>query len=119
MFDVKDTDMFDLEEEVFDTIIDRDIFFSGNISFAKPFMIRGKVNGKIDAVSDLVIEKDAKVEADINVNRVLVRGYVKGNIHAKELVFISSTGSVDGDITSLQVVLEPGSTFTGKCTMEK
>ncbi|MBR7064301.1 MAG: polymer-forming cytoskeletal protein [Treponema sp.] len=119
MFDAKETDLFDLEEEVFDTIIEQGITFSGNITFAKPFMIRGKIKGKIDTTSDLVIEEGAEVEADIKVDRILVKGKVKGNINAKKIVFISSSGSVDGDITSAQVVLEQGSIFTGKCTMEK
>jgi len=44
---------------------------------------------------------------------------VKGNVAAKKMVFVTASGSLDGDITAEQVVLEPGSTFTGKCTMVK
>ena len=117
MFDVKDTDLFDLEEEDFDTIIASDITFSGNIRFTKPFMIRGKVSGSIDSTSDLVIDTDAVVKAEISAGRVLVRGRVDGNIVAKDMVFVSSSGFVSGDITSGQVVLEPGSRFSGRCTM--
>ena len=119
MFDVKDTDFFDLEEESFDTVIEPDIVFTGNIRFAKPFMIRGKVKGKIDATSDLVVDSGAAVEADIKADRVLIRGSVKGNVTAKKLVFVTATGSLNGDIVSEQVVLEPGSAFSGKCTMVK
>jgi cytoskeletal protein CcmA (bactofilin family) len=46
-----------------------------------------------------------------------VRGKVEGNIKAKKLVFVTANGSVIGDISSAQVVLEPGSTFTGRCVM--
>ncbi len=119
MFDVKESDFFDLEDEAFDTIIEKGIKFTGNIKFVKPFMIRGKVNGKIDATSDLVIDKCSEVNADINAVRILVKGKVHGNVSGKDLIFITSTGSVDGDITSRQIVLEPGSTFTGRCTMIK
>jgi cytoskeletal protein CcmA (bactofilin family) len=119
MFDVKDTDLFDLEEESFDTVIEPDITFTGNIRFAKPFMIRGKVKGNIDASSDLVVDSSAVVEADIKADRVLIKGKVKGNVAAKKMVFVTATGSLDGDITSEQVVLEPGSIFSGRCTMVK
>lgn len=119
MFDVKEADFFDIEDEAFDTIIESGIKFTGNIKFVKPFMIRGKVNGRIDATSDLVVDTGAEVNADINAFRVLIKGIVHGNINAKKMVFVSSSGSLDGDITSEQVVLEPGSTFTGKCTMIK
>ncbi len=117
MANVNDFDLFDLEEEDFDTILASDIAFSGNIKFAKPFMIRGTVSGSIDATSDLVVDTGAVVHAGISATKVLVRGEVVGDITARDMIFISSTGSVRGDILSKQVVLEPGSKFSGKCTM--
>ena len=116
MFDVKETDLFELEDEDFDTVMESDIKFSGSIKFTKPFLIRGTVNGTISATSDLVIDTMAKVKADIETNRVLIKGIVTGNIIGKKIVYVTSTGSVEGDITAAQVVLEPGSSFTGKCT---
>ncbi|MBR0031237.1 MAG: polymer-forming cytoskeletal protein [Treponema sp.] len=122
MFDTKDVDLFDLEEDDFDTVLADDIVFSGNIKFTKPFMIRGKVFGSINATSDLVVDSGAEVRLDADgvvADRILVRGRVEGNIVAKKLVFVASTGSVKGDITASQVVLEPGSMFSGRCTMTK
>lgn len=119
MTEVKDTDLFDLEDEDFDTILASDISFHGNIKFAKPFMIRGKVDGSIEATSDLVVDTNSVVKAGISASRVLVRGKVEGNINAQNLVFVTSSGSVSGDISSRQVVLEPGSYFSGRCTMIK
>ena len=75
------------------------------------------MDGSILATSDLVVDTQAVVKADIVAQRVLVRGKVTGNIEAKGLVFVTSEGSVTGDITSEKVVLEPGSVFTGRCTM--
>ena len=119
MFDVKETDYFDIEDDTFDTVLEPGIRFTGNIKFIKPFMIRGKGNGKIDATSDLVIDSCSEVNADINAVRVLIKGKVHGNVTARDLVFVSATGILDGDITSKRVVLEPGSTFSGRCTMVK
>lgn len=119
MFDVKEVDYFDCEDESFDTILEPNITFKGNIKFSKPLMIRGKITGKIDSTSDLVVDKDAVLNANVDALRVLVKGKVTGNIYAKDLVFVASTGNVEGDITAKQVVLEPGSTFSGKCTMIK
>jgi len=119
MFDVKDTDFFDLEDDAFDTIVEDDISFTGNIKIKKTFMIRGKVNGNIDSEGDLVIDSDAIVNANISAERVLIRGQVKGNVIGNKLIFVTSSGTLDGDITTGKVVLEPGCTFTGKCTMVK
>jgi cytoskeletal protein CcmA (bactofilin family) len=117
MFDVKDTDFFDLEDEAFDTIVENDITFVGNIKIEKTFMIRGQVTGNIDSISDLVIDSNAVVNADITADRILIKGKVKGNVVAKSLVFVTSSGVLDGDITTKKVVLEPGCKFSGKCTM--
>ncbi len=116
MFDIKDIAQFE-DEEDFDTIMASDIKFSGVIKFSKPFMIKGIMNGSIDATSDLLIDTQCVVNADIVAERILIRGKVKGNITGKKLVYVTSTGSVEGDIDSAQVVLEPGSHFSGKCTM--
>lgn len=117
MFTAKDGDFFELEEEDFDTVLADDISFDGKIQFAKPFMIKGTVSGIIEATSDLVVDSQSLVTADITANRVLVKGRVEGNITAQNLVFVTQSGIVHGDITAKQVVLEPGSSFTGRCVM--
>ena len=117
MFDVKDSDFFDMEDDAFDTIVEDDISFNGSIKMQKPFLIRGKITGKIETQSDLVIDTNAVVEADIKADRVLIRGKVKGNVIGNKLIFITASGSLDGDITTGKVVLEPGCIFTGKCSM--
>ena len=119
MFDLKDGTPFETEEEEFDTVMASDISFTGTIRFAKPFMIKGKMSGKIEATSDLFIDTAAEVNALIKADRVLVRGKVQGNIRGEKLVYVTSSGSVNGDIVSAQVVLEPGSNFSGKCSMTK
>lgn len=110
-------DSFDTDEEDFDTVLAADIVFKGNISFDKPFFIKGRVSGHIKSASDLLIDTDAVVEADIVSDRVYVRGKVTGDIDAAQLIYITSTGFVKGDISARKVVLENGASFSGKCTM--
>ncbi len=117
MFEVKDIAHLEMEEEDFDTVMAADISFTGKVRFVKPLMIKGKMTGSIDATSDLLIDSGAEVSADIVADRILIKGKVKGNVHGKHLVYVTSTGSVNGDITSAQVVLEPGSDFSGNCSM--
>lgn len=119
MVEMKDSSLFDSDEDDFDTVMASDISFKGKIRFAKPFMIKGRVDGRIDATSDLLIDTGATVNADIVANKVMVRGKVKGNINGKKLVYVTSTGSVTGDIMAAQVVLDHGSSFTGRCSMIK
>ena len=113
---MKDFDLFDTDEEDFDTVMASDIDFKGTISFEKPFFIKGRVNGNIDSQSDLLVDTDAEVRAAITADRVYVRGKIFGNIEAKRLIYVTSTGTIQGDISAEHIVLEHGSSFSGKCT---
>ncbi len=119
MVDAKNNDLFEREDNDYDTYVASDIKFSGTIKFEKPFIVKGQISGSIEATSDLVVDTGAVVNADISADRVLIRGTVTGNINGTKVVFVTSSGSVSGDITSAQVVLEPGSNYTGRCTMVK
>jgi cytoskeletal protein CcmA (bactofilin family) len=106
-----------LEDSDFDTILSPDIDFSGTLHFEKPFLIRGKVSGEINASGLLVIDENAVVNANINALRVLIRGQVKGDVTAVQKVDITLTGKLAGNITSPEIFMESGCVFNGRCTM--
>ncbi|MDR1787487.1 MAG: polymer-forming cytoskeletal protein [Treponema sp.] len=106
-----------LEDEDFDTILSQDIDFSGTLNFEKPFLIRGRVSGNIDARGLLVIDEGAVVEADVKASRVIVRGKVKGDVTAEEKVEIMASGKVRGNVHAPEVSMEPGCAFNGHCVM--
>jgi cytoskeletal protein CcmA (bactofilin family) len=106
-----------LEDEDFDTILSADIDFSGTLNFEKPFLIRGRLSGTIDARSLLVIDENAVVEANINASRVVIRGQVRGNVAAAEKVELTLTGRLEGNITAPEILMETGCVFNGLCTM--
>lgn len=115
----KVADFFDVEEDAFDTVIGSDIKFSGTVNFMKPLMIKGVIDGVINSESEVVIETDASVTADIKAKRILIKGKVMGNIVATELVFITQSGSLNGDVATQDMVMEPGCLFVGRCSMTK
>ena len=106
-----------VEEADFDTIRAEDIDFTGELSFSKPLMIKGKFNGTIHASGDLYVGGDALVEARIEANVVSLKGTIKGNIFAKSRVELFSTAAVDGDITAPDIVMGSGCRFNGMCKM--
>ena len=106
-------------DDDFDTILSPDVDFTGTLNFEKPFLIRGKVSGEIDARGILVVDEEATVEADISASRVVIRGSVKGNVRATEKVEITISGKLDGNVTAPEVFMETGCVFNGRCTMNK
>jgi len=119
MVDTKDTDFLDLDEEDFDTVLANDIDFTGSIYFEDPFMIKGRMSGSIEAKGDLLIDVGATVEASIKAKRVVIKGSVKGDIEAEQVVHVFSSGSLTGDVTAPEVILDTGCYYTGICTMNR
>ncbi len=57
--------------------------------------------------------------ADIIAGDVIVYGSVKGNVHMKGKVEIKKDGSVNGDLTTVQIIIEDGAFFKGSIEIEK
>jgi cytoskeletal protein CcmA (bactofilin family) len=106
-----------VDEEQLDTILAGDVEFSGEMSFKKPLMIKGRVSGVIRSESDLYVDEKAVVEADISASIVSVKGKVRGNISACLRVELFAGASVDGDVTAPQITMETGCRLNGACRM--
>ena len=107
-----------IEEKDLDTILAEDIDFTGELTFRKPLMIKGKFNGEINATGDLYIGENAKVEASVKANIVSLKGFIKGDIKATSRVELFSSSTVSGDISTGELVMEGGSKFNGRCSMD-
>lgn len=106
-----------IDEERLDTILAADVEFNGSMSFKKPLMIKGHVSGIIRSESELHIDENASVEADIQASVVSVKGRVKGDITARERIELFSMSSVEGDVTAPMVTMETGCRLNGACRM--
>ncbi|MBN2618101.1 MAG: polymer-forming cytoskeletal protein [Spirochaetales bacterium] len=106
-----------VKEKDLDTIMGEDIKFSGTLSFSDPLMIKGEIEGDVNATGIIYIEKDAKITANIKASQVQIRGQVIGDIIATESVQLFASAKVTGDITAPKVKMENGCFFSGKCQM--
>jgi cytoskeletal protein CcmA (bactofilin family) len=108
-----------VEDSQIDTVLSEDIDFTGELTFAKPLMIKGRFNGTIKSSSDLYVGRDAVISAQIDANVISVKGAIEGNLNSSSIVELFSTSKITGDITSPAVVMEHGAVFNGICTMKR
>lgn len=111
--------IFDLEEEDFDTVLATDIDFSGNVELKKPLMIKGLFSGNVNSESALSIEEGAIVKANVKAYSLVVKGSLEGDVEAETVVRIYPTGKLSGDVIAPEVILDSGCYFTGNCKMTK
>ena len=119
MAEIEKVDLLDLDEEDYDTVLAPDIYFNGKIECKKPFMIKGHVEGFLVSTSDVTVDENSTVKANIRADRVVIKGAVEGNVLADTMVHVFSCGKLIGDVTVPEVVLESGCVFNGICTMTK
>jgi len=92
--------------------------FTGILKFATTLRIQGSFKGTIDASGDLIVDKDAVVDADhITVNSLTVHGNVSGTVHAVDKVDMMSGAKVQGDVSAARLRIADGVLFEGKCKM--
>src|SRR5882672_9315841 len=92
----------------------------GDISGTEDLLIDGAVEGMIQLEGrKLTVGTAAKVTADINARDVVVYGYVKGNVRAKGRIEIKKDGSVVGNLTTAQIMIEDGADFKGSIEIDR
>jgi cytoskeletal protein CcmA (bactofilin family) len=80
--------------------------------------IDGQIEGTINIVGDLVIGQSAILKADIEAHTISIAGEIHGNIKSKNLLELSSTARVYGDITTKELKIDQGARFIGTSANE-
>lgn len=99
------------------TIIGPGSHFEGTLTSQTGVRIDSGFTGRIECESVLVISTSAKVQAEVICDDVYVAGEVRGNVIGKNIVELTKEGRIIGDITTANLVMEPGAFFEGKCNM--
>ena len=87
----------------------------GRIVSQENLTIDGEIDGTIEVGDhNLHIGAGAAVKADLTAKTITINGAVTGNVLATDKVHLQATGSVDGDITTPQLLMADGAIIKGK-----
>lgn len=93
------------------TVISGDVLTEGDVR------IDGTVTGNVTSRSKTVVGSSAVIEGNIICQNAHIEGRVNGTIEVMEILFLSKTAVVNGDIRIKKLVVEEGARFNGKCIM--
>lgn len=93
--------------------------FEGRVVFDEKMRIDGIFNGEILSNDTLVIGETACLQAELEVNELIVCGRIKGDIRARKRVEIRSPAIVNGNIMAPSVSIEDGVIFNGQVEMRE
>ena len=97
--------------------IDQGVTVEGTLTVTGTFRIDGKMKGNIISEQTVILGESAKVEGQIEGNRIVIAGRFDGVIFAKGRVEIQPKGVVTGEVHAPCMVVDPGGIFDGHCHM--
>ncbi|MCL2764583.1 MAG: polymer-forming cytoskeletal protein [Treponema sp.] len=101
-----------------EVILGKTTSFTGILKFSSKLRIQGNFRGTIEATGELIIDKDAVIDADhVTVKALTVFGHISGTVHATDKVDMMSGAKVQGDVNAAKLRIADGVLFEGKCKM--
>ncbi len=100
-------------------LLDQGASFDGRLTFEGTVRIGGDFKGEIFTSDTLVIDPGARVEAQIEADRVIISGHVSGNIFARRRVIMHPPAVFKGTVTSPSLRIDEGVVFEGASYMPK
>ncbi len=102
------------------SVIGPTLIFKGELSANEDLVIEGQIQGTIaHQDKNLTVGKHGRVKADIHAQIVEIQGEVDGDIRGEELVKLTSTAVVNGNIHCARICMEDGACFSGTIHMER
>jgi cytoskeletal protein CcmA (bactofilin family) len=80
--------------------------------------IEGEFHGEVDVNGELILEKSGYVNGNIKTNVASISGNITGNIKCSELLHITNTGKIKGDIECNTILMDKGAIFIGYSKMD-
>ena len=96
------------------TSIDATTIITGKIRCKETLRIDGVLKGEVHCERTVIIGEQAKVDADIEADSVIVFGEVKGNVSAKRKITLEQTARMTGDLATPGIVIEEGAKLKGR-----
>ncbi len=89
----------------------------GEIRSENDIRIDGKVKGTVTSKSKIAVGTTGLVDGDMICENADVSGKVFGKVEVSDMMFLKSSGYLEGDIVTGKLVVEAGARFTGSCKM--
>ncbi len=91
----------------------------GKIVSQKDIRIDGTLEGRLECRGKVVVGETGQVIGDIVAVNAEIVGRVTGNVTVTEMLVLKAASSLEGDIQTRRLAIEPGAVLNGRCTMQQ
>jgi cytoskeletal protein CcmA (bactofilin family) len=99
------------------SVVGAGMVLKGSLSAVGDVVIAGTVDGNVTSQARVVIAAGGVVTGKVDATELVVGGRLLGDSVASKSLCLQASAEVRGDVTTPQIVIEPGATFVGRCSM--
>ena len=99
------------------SVIGSGLVLKGSIAAKGDVLVAGTVDGNVSSEARVVIAAGGVVTGKVDAMEIVVAGKLLGDSVASKSLTLQGSAEVRGDVTTPQIVIEPGATFVGRCSM--
>lgn len=92
--------------------------FEGKLTTTNGVRVQGTMRGTVESKSNIHVESDALVEADISAENVTIAGTYTGKLNCNGRLEITETGRASGELETGRILLHEGGYFEGTLHMK-
>ncbi len=100
------------------TVFQKDSCFRGILKFKKALQICGFFYGEIEGDNTLFLTEASVIEANLNVQTLILEGKLTGNVIASKRVELKHGSVLIGDVKTPKLEISEGVIFEGQCEMK-
>jgi len=90
---------------------------TGDVSTNGDIRFDGNLTGNLKTRGKVVIGETGNIKGEIDCKNSVVEGKVEGKVIVAELLTLKATSTIQGDIVTRRLSIEPGAKFSGNCNM--
>ena len=99
------------------TLIAAETTFKGDVKSRGDIVISGVVEGEVVSEAKIVVAAGGSVTGRLSAAEIVLEGRLTGDAQAVRSTSLLNGSELRGDVTTQQIMIEPGATFVGRCSM--
>ena len=101
------------------TVIASGVTLAGTLHGEGVVQVEGTVEGEIDIKGAVIVTSTGIVKGPVTADVAQVAGRIEGCVLARDHMRLEKTGSLEGDVTTVSLVVEDGGRLNGRSSMLK
>ena len=108
-----------ISSDVYETIIGQKTVFKGNVNTDKPIKIEGVFEGTIESLGSVFIADTGRFDGILHCRNLELVGTLTGKVKCSDTFRFALSGKFQGEATTANIDIRPGSSFDGTLKIEK